>query len=107
MPMLGDLLAAARDSAGGFDAWLNAADPHMALRVREAASANAVAPTAFVRMSVADFSRFAAEEDWSTLISGMRDSDDPGMSCLYAMVDWRLAARACTDHQLVAERTGE
>ena len=107
MPMLGDLLAAARDNAGGFDAWLNVADPQMALRVREAAAANAVTTTAFVRMSVANFSRLAHEEDWNTLISGMRDSDDPGMSCLHAMVDWRLAARACTQHQLVAERTGE
>lgn len=107
MPMLGDLLGAARDNAAGFGSWLNAADPHMALRVREAAAANAVAPTAFVRMSVADFSRLAGEEDWNTLISGMRNSDDPGMSCLHAMVDWRLAARACTQHQLVAERTGE
>jgi hypothetical protein len=107
MPMLGDLLAAARDNAGGFEIWLKAADPHMAQRVREAAAANAVTPAAFVRTSVADFSRFAAEEDWNALISGMRDSDDPGMSCLYAMVDWRLAARTCTDHELIAERTGE
>lgn len=106
MPMLGDLLAAARDNAGEFDAWLNAADPQMALRVREAAAANAVTPTVFVRISVADFSRFAGEEDWNTLISGMRESNDPGMSCLYAMVDWRLAARTCSDHQRVAERTG-
>lgn len=107
MPMLGDLLAAARDNAAGFDSWLNAADPDMALRVRAAAEANAISPTAFVRTSVADFSRLADEEDWSALIRGMRDSEDPGMSCLHAMVDWRLAAHTCTHHQRVAERTGE
>ena len=99
MPMMGDLLAAARDNAGGFEKWLECADRDAAGRLRNAASANNVTPSAFVRKSVAEFSRFAAEEDWSTLISGMRDSDDPGMTCLLAMVDWRLTATTCADHR--------
>lgn len=106
MPMLGDLLAAARDGAGRFDTWLQAADPEQAERVHTAARNAGMSPTAFVRMAVADFSRLADEEDWGTLTSGMRDSDDPGTTCLLAMVDWRLAAPTCSHHQVQArERT--
>src|SRR5690606_31639433 len=60
MPMMGDLLAAARDNAGGFEKWLECADRDAAGRLRNAASANNVTPSAFVRKSVAEFSRFAA-----------------------------------------------
>ncbi|MGZ8348172.1 MAG: hypothetical protein ACXWUP_13780, partial [Allosphingosinicella sp.] len=90
MPMLGDLLAAARDGAGQFHLWLEASDPALAEAVAEAAQGIGVGPAAFVRMAVADFARLAAEEDWATLISSLRDSGDPGTVCLLAMVHWRL-----------------
>lgn len=99
MPMLGDLLAAARDSAGNFEAWLGSADPRLSHDLREAAEANRVTPTAFVRMSVADFSRFAGEDDWATLVSSIRNGDDPGTACVLAMVDWRLSAPTCSSHR--------
>ncbi|MDT7527775.1 hypothetical protein OVY29_03745 [Sphingopyxis sp. SE2] len=106
MPMLGDLLAAARDGAGRFDGWLQAADPERAEGVHRAALAEGMSPTAFIRMAVADFSRLAEEEDWATLTSAMRDSEDPGTMCLLAMVDWRLSAPTCSDHRVSArERT--
>jgi hypothetical protein len=100
MPMLGDLLAAARDEAGGFHAWIEAADPALAAGVARAAARQGMTPTGFVRAAVADFARFAAEEDWATLISSVRDSDDPGTVCLTAMVDWRLAVPGCGEHDL-------
>lgn len=106
MPMLGDLLAAARDGAGRFEAWLDATDPERAEEVRYAALAAGMSPAAFIRMAVADFSRLADEEDWATLTSSMRDNEDPGAICLLAMVDWRLSAPTCSNHQVHArERT--
>ena len=98
MPMLGDLLAAARASAGNFQSWLEASDRELAAAVSAAAAREGLAPAGFVRSAVADFSRFAAEEDWATLTSSLRDSDDPGTICLLAMVHWRLTVRGCGDH---------
>ncbi len=98
MPMLGDLLAAARDGAGGFPAWLAASDPDLAGQVAGAAGRMGVTPSGYVRAAVADFARFAAEEDWATLVSSLRDSADPGTICLLAMVHWRLNAAGCDGH---------
>jgi hypothetical protein len=98
MPMLGDLLAAARGSAGEFQAWLAAADPELAARVETAADQAGESPTGFVRGAVADFARFASEEDWATLTSRLRGSGDPGTACLLAMVQWRLAAGDACAH---------
>ncbi|MGZ9111479.1 MAG: hypothetical protein ACXW3X_10445 [Rhodoplanes sp.] len=102
MPMLGDLLAAARDSAGTFQAWLAASDPELAARVTEAAVREGDSPAAFVRAAVFDFNRFASEEEWATLTSRLRDgSDDPGIVCLVAMVEWRHEPlEAHTRHRL-------
>lgn len=99
MAMLGDLLAEARRSAGAFQAWLDASDPALAEKVAAAAARDGLNPAAFVRGAVADFARFASEEDWATLTSSMRDSAGPGTVCLLAMVHWRLTARGCADHE--------
>lgn len=98
MPMLGDMLAAARNSAGSFHVWLRASDPHLAEEVAGAAAGLAVSPASYARIAVADFSRFASEEDWATLTSSLRDSDDPGTTCLLAMVHWRLTVSGCGAH---------
>lgn len=98
MAMLGDLLAGARDGAGSFQPWLEVANPQLAAAVEEAARAEAMTPTSYVRAAVADFARFAGEEDWATLTSTLKRTEDPGTACLVAMVDWRLTARACTRH---------
>ena len=100
MPMLGDMLAAARDSAGGFHAWLEASDAALAAAVANAGARTGMTPTGFVRVAVADFARFASEEDWATLTSSLRDSDDPGTVCLLAMVHWRLTVSGCGEHSL-------
>lgn len=98
MLMLGDLLAAARKRSGSFQAWLKATDPTLALQIGDAAAALGLTPTGYIRVAVADFSRFAPEEDWATITSSMRDSDDPGTICLLGMVHWRLTAKGCGTH---------
>jgi hypothetical protein len=98
MPMLGDLLAAARDGAGNFQPWLKVADPELAATVEAAAGAAAITPTSYIRAAISDFARYASEEDWATLTSTLKRSEDPGTACLLAMVDWRLTARACAHH---------
>ena len=98
MAILGDLLAAARASSGAFEKWMKVSDPELAALVRDAASRDGLTPAGFVRSAVADFSRFASEEDWATLTSSLRDSSDPGTICLLAMVHWRLTVRGCGDH---------
>ena len=45
MAMLGDLLAAARGSSSGFQAWLEASEPELASRVAEAAARTGLSPT--------------------------------------------------------------
>jgi hypothetical protein len=98
MTTLGDILGAARRSAGGFQNWLASSDPELASKVAETAVQTGQSPTGYVRSAIADFSRFASEEDWATLVSTMRDSGDPGTDCLLAMVDWRLTAKGCGAH---------
>lgn len=98
MPMLGDLLAAARDGAGDFQPWLKVTNPELAAAVEAAASAEALTPTSYVRTAISDFARFASEEDWATLTSTLKRTEDPGTACLIAMVDWRLTAKACQQH---------
>jgi hypothetical protein len=106
MATLGDLLAEARRSAGRFQAWLEAREPALADQVAAAAVALAMTPAGFVRAAVADFSRFAEEEDWATLVSSLRDSDDPGTLCLLAMVHWRLTVSGCGAHDLHSSQQG-
>lgn len=96
--MMGDLLGTARDGSADFPAWLAATDPDLLRAVEAAAAHEGLGPTSFVRAAVADFSRLAEEEDWATLISSLRDSEDPGTLCLTAMVHWRLTAPVCAAH---------
>ena len=96
MPMLGDVLAAARRSSGPFVRWLEAADGELFGRIALAADAAGESPASYVRAAVADFGLAASEEDWATLTSRLKETDDPGTACLVTMVEWRLAAEATT-----------
>lgn len=98
MPMLGDLLAAARDKAGDVEIVLDAAEPKLAADFRAAAVSQEISPALLARSAVSDFARFASEEDWATLVSAMREAQDPGTACLAAMVHWRLTAHRCKAH---------
>lgn len=90
--LMGDILAAARRSAGGFEQWLRGADPALAADFTAAAVADDTTQASWLRMAIADFERFASEEDWATLVSQLRDDADPGSKCLLAMLKWRLVA---------------
>jgi hypothetical protein len=92
--MLGDLLAAAGRSAAEFERGLAAVEPELARRLDAAAAADGEAAAGYLRVAVADFGRFASEEDWATLTSRLRDSAAPGTACLRAMLEWRLARSA-------------
>lgn len=98
MPMLGDMLASARDSSASFQAWLKRSDPELAGEVERVAAAQRMTATGFTRAAIADFNRFAAEEDWATLISSLKTSGDPGTLCLLGMIQWRLSAQGCPEH---------
>lgn len=88
--LLGDILAAARGSASRFQGWLETWEPELAREVSKAAAEAGLEPAEYVRMAVSDFDRLAPEEDWQTLTSHLRNSEDPAMVCLRAMVDWRI-----------------
>ncbi|EYD72877.1 hypothetical protein Rumeso_04753 [Rubellimicrobium mesophilum DSM 19309] len=90
MATLGEILASAKRSSAGFERWIAAREPDMAEELRGAALAEGGSVTSFVRVAVADFARFASEEDWVQLTSRLRDSDDPGTTCLLSMVGWRM-----------------
>lgn len=98
MAMLGDLLAAARDDAGRFHNWIRSCDPELAEDIAAAAVREGLSPTSYVRVAMADFARHASEEDWATLTSSLRSSEDPGTTCLLAMVHWRLTVPSCEGH---------
>lgn len=92
--MLGDILAAARHSESVIERCLAETEPALAARLAEAAAAEGEMTRSFVRIAVADFGRFAGEDDWATLVSRLRDNADPGMTCLIAILEWRIAAMA-------------
>jgi len=106
MPMLGDVLAAARKSSSSFEAWLERSDPELGEEVGHAAKRQGLSVTGYVRGAIADFNRFAPEEDWASLTSSLRNTDDPGTECLLAMVQWRLTARGCAEHSQLPEHHG-
>jgi hypothetical protein len=98
MALLGDLLGAARRDSSRFVSSVGAIDPAFARGLAEAARQLDLDPGAFVRLALSDFSRLASEEDWATLMSGVRDSADPAMTCLAGMVHWRMSAAGCQSH---------
>lgn len=98
MLMLGDILAEARRSAAGFERLVETADPVLSQEMRAAAQHSGDTVAGFARAAVADFSRFADEEDWAQLTRIIRDDADPGTVCIIAMVRWRLAAKTCESH---------
>lgn len=102
MPILGDMLVAARRSSGEFNAWFRAADAGLAAEIERAAAASGLGIAGYARMAIADFSRLASEEDWASLVSKLRDGEDPGRTLLVGMVHWRLTAAGCAKHANLA-----
>ena len=94
--MLGDALSLARRS--GNEAMLAHAPPGLADPLDAFARTEGVGRAQAARIAVADFSRFADEEDWATLISHIRTAVDPAVVCLTAILDWRLRQLGCAEH---------
>jgi len=89
MLMLGDILALARRSAADLD---RVALPEALIaRAKEAAERDELSPQGFVRAAVGEFSRNAHPDEWTQLMTRLRDCDDPGVACLEAMIERRLA----------------
>lgn len=88
--MLGEVLTAARNSGEGMEDWLAPAEPEIWAALGEAAEAEGMDHAGYARMAVADFSNRAPEEDWGTMMTRMRNSEDPGQACLLSMITWRL-----------------
>lgn len=91
MAMLGDILAQARQGTAGLRDWLQDADPPLMAQIETEAARLGASPAGFVRAAIADFGRLATEEDWTTLMSGLRNTWDPGRAFVTGMVKWRLA----------------
>jgi len=98
MMTVGDILADARRSAGKLECWFDRIDPELGQRAAGAAADSGQGIAGYARMAAADFARLASEEDWATLMSALRDSPDPGSTCLAAMIRWRLSAPVCQPH---------
>lgn len=108
MPMLGDLLAMAQRSSGGFADWLEAKHGDLADRCKAAAAAEGQTLERWIAESTSQFERFASPDDWASLMSKLMASDDPGTVCLLAMTKMRLdhidhAGRARTAHRPTME----
>ena len=79
MLTLGELLALSRSAPGDLDRL--GLPPGVLSAVRAAAAAEGITPERFLRRAV----------DWTTLMSELRDGQDPGAACLRRMVERRLA----------------
>jgi hypothetical protein len=89
MLTLGDILGLARRSAADLD---RVALPQPLIeRAKEAAAREELSPPGFVRAAVAEFSRNAHPDEWTQLMTRLRDCEDPGAVCLEMMVERRLA----------------
>jgi peptidyl-prolyl cis-trans isomerase C len=89
-PSLGQLLADGA-SAERLEGWLDAADPDLAARVREAARDGGVGVADLVRTSVAEFVNTADDEGWTQLISAAQGADDPAIAAMASILRTRLA----------------
>jgi hypothetical protein len=87
---LGEILALSRHSSADLRAWLQAQDPALVDRLAAAAQVRGETVAQFLRIATADFLAEADEERWASLISALRDSDDPGAVCVARIMTFRL-----------------
>lgn len=92
MLTLGEVLALTRRTAGVLAAVPLADD--LRDRLAAAAAAEGESPESLARIAVAEFSVEAGPDEWTTLMTRLRDRPDPGAACLEIMIERSLAARA-------------
>jgi peptidyl-prolyl cis-trans isomerase C len=88
---LGDLIGDG-SAAERLVPWLEATDPEISMRLRDAAVETGVTPAAYVRAVVADFVNRATDEHWTRLISAARDGADPAQAALALIMKANLEA---------------
>ena len=66
-------------------------------RAHDAAEREGQSPQSFVRAAVGDFSRNAHPDEWTQLMTRLRECDDPGAVCLETMIERRLAHLAAPE----------
>ena len=97
MLTLGEVLAMTRRSAGALSSVPLPDD--LRERLAAAAADDGESPESLARIAVAEFSVDAGPDEWTTLMSRLRDRPDPGAVCLAVMIERSLAARAPAAHR--------
>jgi hypothetical protein len=87
---LGDFLSLGRNSPAQLSAWLGAQDEGLLARLQAEAGGRGENIAQFTRIAVADFLAEADEEAWASLLSAMRNADDPGAACVARVAEFRL-----------------
>jgi hypothetical protein len=88
--LLGDLLAKIEQASAAGNAIALLDDLVLVARVNEAAVRLSIQTEAYVIAAVRRFEREASNEDWTTLISAIMGSANPGSACLCGMVEREL-----------------
>jgi hypothetical protein len=86
---LGELLAGEAASAD-LTAWLAAQDKSLISCIEREAGLRRESVAQFLRIAASDFFAEADQEDWTSLMSAMRDAEDPGAACVARVVAFRL-----------------
>lgn len=87
--MLGEILRAAGKSRAVMASWLPPAEPQIWAAPDEPAETEGVDHASYARMAVADFSSSAPEADWTTMMSHMRNAENPGQAGLLSWAPGR------------------
>jgi hypothetical protein len=91
---LGELLELGAASSAELKAWLMGEHETLAHRLQREADVRGESVAQFVRIAVSDFMAEAGEENWTSLISTIRDAPDPGAACLALVTDFRVRLEA-------------
>jgi len=88
--MLGDLLARLTDETKALEAILGVGDLGLLNAVRERATAEGIELGAYVAETVQRYAAEATDEEWTTLMSALNRSPDPGTACLKRAFEYSL-----------------
>ena len=91
---LGELLALGSTSSAALKGWLIGEHETLAHRLQREADVRGESMAQFVRIAVSDFMAEADDENWTSLISTVRDASDPGAACLAMVTDFRVRLEA-------------
>ena len=87
---LGDLLALGARSSKALRAWLDGRSPVLAERLSVEAALRGETIGQFLRIATADFLAEADEDSWASLVSALREADDPAAACVERVIAFRM-----------------